>query len=73
MFNSKLKIKGYSLEEAIHEGVFGNIPELTIDDWSYLEYLLNKEREENKKLDYDKGYQDGNDQAWNMIFGDEED
>lgn len=73
MLNSKLKLKSYSLEEILHEGVFGNIPELDVDDWQYLEYLLDKEREENKKLDYDKGYQEGDDQAWNMIFGDEED
>lgn len=40
MLNSKLKRKGLSLEEGIHEGVFGNISELTIDDWKYLEVLL---------------------------------
>lgn len=40
MFNSKLKLQGLSLEEIINEGVHGNNPEVTIDDWKFIEHLL---------------------------------
>lgn len=73
MFNSKLKLQGLSLEEIIHEGIHGNNPEVSIDDWKFIESLLGIERDEANKLNYDRGWQDGNDQAWNMIYGDEED
>ncbi|AUR93337.1 hypothetical protein NVP1187O_024 [Vibrio phage 1.187.O._10N.286.49.F1] len=43
MFNSKLKLQGLSLEELIHEGVFGNNPEVSVDDWKYIEYLYREE------------------------------
>lgn len=72
MINSKLKLKGYSLEEVIHEGVFGNIPELTIDDWKYLESLveeyltpeqvnenISSQLDETADCNYNQGYSDG--------------
>lgn len=40
MFNSSLKLQGLSLEEIIHEGIHGNISEVSIDDWKFIESLL---------------------------------
>lgn len=72
MINSKLKLKGYSLEEVIHEGVFGNIPELTVDDWQYLESLVegyltpeqvnenvSSQLDETADVNYSQGLEDG--------------
>lgn len=73
MFNSKLKLQGLTLEEIIHEGVHGNSPKVTIDDWLYIEHLYHEDVGDRLRREYYKGWQDGNDQAWNMIYGDEED
>lgn len=72
MLNSKLKLKGYSLEEVIREGVYGNIQELTIDDWKYLEYILEgyltpeqvditvqDQLDSTADCNYNQGYSDG--------------
>lgn len=72
MLNSKLKLKGYSLEEVIHEGVFGNIQELNIDDWKYLESLvegyltpeqvnedISSQLDEAAEVNYSQGLDDG--------------
>ena len=42
MFNSKLKLQGLSLDEIIHEGVFGNHPEVSVDDWKFIESLFSE-------------------------------
>ena len=41
MFNSKLKLRGYTLEEIVHEGIHGNVSEMSVDDWKYIESILN--------------------------------
>ncbi len=59
MFNSKLKLQGLSLDEIIHEGVFGNNPEVSIDDWKYIEYLLTSGIDSAYKLGYDSRKEQG--------------
>ncbi|AGG57927.1 hypothetical protein VPBG_00155 [Vibrio phage helene 12B3] len=73
MFNSKLKLQGLSLEEVIHEGVFGNNQEVSIDDWKYIEHLYQKEEnivieegtytredlDETAEVNYSQGLSDG--------------
>ena len=41
MFNSKLHLQGLSLEEVIQQGVTGSLPDMTTEDWKYLESLVN--------------------------------
>ena len=72
MFNSKLKLQGLSLQETLHEGVFGNISELTVDDWKYLESLaegyltleqvnenISSQLDETADCNYSQGLEDG--------------
>ena len=73
MFNSKLKLQGLSLDEIIHEGVFGNNPEVSIDDWKYIEHLYREEEniviqedsytredlDETADINYSQGLSDG--------------
>ncbi|AUR92247.1 hypothetical protein NVP1170O_134 [Vibrio phage 1.170.O._10N.261.52.C3] len=68
MFNSKIKLQGLSLEEVIQEGVHGNNPEVTIDDWKFIEYLYNEELGDRLKREYYKGYRDGENYAWDIIL-----
>ena len=73
MFNSKLKLQGLSLDEIIREGVFGNNPEVSIDDWKYIEHLWEEEEnvvikkgsytiedlDETAEVNYNQGLSDG--------------
>lgn len=54
MFNSKLKLSGYTLEEIIHEGIHGNVSEMSVDDWEYIESMFNEDILLEKA--YDEGY-----------------
>ncbi|CAL9974718.1 hypothetical protein VPHF94_0186 [Vibrio phage F94] len=40
MLNFKLKLQGLPLDEIINEGVHGNNPEVSVDDWKYIESLF---------------------------------
>ena len=68
MFNSKLKLQGLSLEEIIHEGIFGNNPEVSIDDWKYIEHLYQEDVGGRLKREYCKGYRDGENHAWETLL-----
>ena len=73
MHNSKLKLQGLSLDEIIHEGVFGNNPEVSIEDWKYIEHLYREEEnivieegsytredlDETADINYSQGLSDG--------------
>lgn len=72
MFNSKLKLQGLTLEEIINGGIHGNNPEITIDDWRFIGYLYTETICSQAKKEYDKGYQDGENQAWEMLLQEED-
>ncbi len=57
MFNSKLHLQGLSLEEIIQQGVTGSLPDMTTEDWKYLESLYNTDIL--LEGEYDKGYKEG--------------
>ncbi len=73
MFDSKLHLQGLSLEEIIQRGVTGSLPDMTTEDWKYLESLYNTDYETKTKSAYGKGYSAGEDSVWNMILNCEED
>ncbi len=62
MLNSNLKLQGLTLEEIICNGVHGQNPEITIDDWQFIEYLYNSDQDK-----YEKGYEAGVDATWRML------
>jgi hypothetical protein len=72
VLNSKLKLKGLSLDEIIHEGVHGNIPEVTINDWKFIqslavgyltpeevESIITEQLDDTADCNYQQGLRDG--------------
>ncbi len=49
MLNSNLKLQGLALEEILCNGVHGQNPEITMDDWQFIEYLYNSDQDKYEK------------------------
>ncbi|AUR91586.1 hypothetical protein NVP1161O_144 [Vibrio phage 1.161.O._10N.261.48.C5] len=72
MFDSELKLRGLDLSAIINEGVHGNLEELSVEDWLYLEHLYQEDVGYEMRRAYLRGYYDGRDKAWDEFLGDDE-
>lgn len=72
MFDSKLKLRGLDLSAIINEGVHGNLEELSVEDWLYLEHLYQEDVGSEMRRTYLRGFRDGKDKVWDEILGDDE-